>query len=318
MNIDFVPSLWEKVKAEMAKVIVGQEEVKEQIWVALLAKGHLLLEGVPGIAKTLMVKTLAKIVDCNFKRIQFTPDLMPSDVVGTNVFNIRDSSFALRRGSIFTDFLLADEVNRTPPKTQSALLEAMEEFQVTIDGENHGLSPMFTVFATQNPIEYEGTYPLPEAQLDRFLFKIQVRYPDLTEEKQILSRFHQGFDPHLLEKAGVAKVADQETIFECRRLVSQVVVDESVINYISNISLSTRNHKDLILGGSPRASIALLQASKALAAIRGREYVIPDDIKTLSFPIFRHRIILKPEAEIEGLSPDEIIDGILKQVEVPR
>lgn len=318
MNIDFVPSLWEKVKAEMAKVIVGQEEVKEQIWVALLAKGHLLLEGVPGIAKTLMVKTLAKIVDCNFKRIQFTPDLMPSDVVGTNVFNIRDSSFALRRGSIFTDFLLADEVNRTPPKTQSALLEAMEEFQVTIDGENHGLSPMFTVFATQNPIEYEGTYPLPEAQLDRFLFKIQVRYPDLTEEKQILSRFHQGFDPHRLEKAGVAKVADQETIFECRRLVSQVVVDESVINYISNISLSTRNHKDLILGGSPRASIALLQASKALAAIRGREYVIPDDIKTLSFPIFRHRIILKPEAEIEGLSPDEIIDGILKQVEVPR
>lgn len=318
MNIDFVPSFWEKVKVEMAKVIVGQEEVKEQIWVALLAKGHLLLEGVPGIAKTLMVKTLAKIVDCNFKRIQFTPDLMPSDVVGTNVFNIRDSSFALRRGSIFTDFLLADEVNRTPPKTQSALLEAMEEFQVTIDGENHGLSPMFTVFATQNPIEYEGTYPLPEAQLDRFLFKIQVRYPDLTEEKQILSRFHQGFDPHLLEKAGVAKVADQETIFECRRLVSQVVVDESVINYISNISLSTRNHKDLILGGSPRASIALLQASKALAAIRGREYVIPDDIKTLSFPIFRHRIILKPEAEIEGLSPDEIIDGILKQVEVPR
>jgi MoxR-like ATPase len=302
----------------MAKAIVGQAEVINLILVALIARGHVLMEGVPGTAKTLMVKALARTLDCNFRRIQFTPDLMPSDIIGTNVFNLRDSSFELRRGPIFTDLLLADEVNRTPPKTQAALLEAMEERQATIDDQTHDLPPMFMVFATQNPVEYEGTYPLPEAQLDRFMLKIAIDYPSKQEENEILARYHHGFDAHALEDAGIDKAADYDVIRQCREAARDIVVDESIINYISEITRQTRRVPHLLLGGSPRASIALLLCSKALAAIRGREYVTPDDVKSLTLPVLRHRVILKAESEIEGITTDNVLRNILDSVEVPR
>jgi len=306
------------MQKEMAKAVVGQTEVINMIIVALIARGHVLMEGVPGIAKTLMVKTLARTLDCDFKRIQFTPDLMPSDITGTNVFNMKDSSFELRRGPIFTDLLLADEVNRTPPKTQAALLEAMEERQATIDDQTYELPPMFMVFATQNPIEYEGTYPLPEAQLDRFMLKIVIDYPSQSEENEILTRYHHGFDAHALEDADIEKAANYDVIRQCREATRNVVVDESIISYISEITGQTRSIPHFLLGGSPRASIALLLCSKALAAVRGREYVTPDDVKAMAQPVLRHRVILKAESEIEGITVDDVLQSILDSVEVPR
>jgi MoxR-like ATPase len=302
----------------MAKTVVGQTEAMNLVLVALIARGHILMEGVPGTAKTLMVKTLARTLDCDFKRVQFTPDLMPADIIGTNVFNLRDSSFELRRGPIFTDLLLADEVNRTPPKTQSALLEAMEERQATIDNQTHDLPPMFMVFATQNPVEYEGTYPLPEAQLDRFMLKISIDYPSQSEENDILTRYHHGFDAHDLDDAGISTVANYDVIRQCREAVKDVVVDEAIINYISEITLQTRRMPHFLLGGSPRASIALLLCSKSLAAVRGREYVTPDDVKSLALPVFRHRVILRAESEIEGITVDDVLRNILDSIEVPR
>ncbi len=318
MLVSNVQNISEVVQKEMAKAIVGQTEVINLILVALIARGHVLLEGVPGTAKTLIVKALARTLDCDFKRIQFTPDLMPSDIIGTNVFNLRDSSFELRKGAIFTDLLLADEINRTPPKTQAALLEAMEERQATIDNRTYELSPMFMVFATQNPVEYEGTYPLPEAQLDRFMLKIVIDYPSQSEENDILTRYHHGFDAHALENADISKAADYDVIRRCREAVRDVIVDESIINYISEITRQTRQMPHFLLGGSPRASIALLLCSKSLAAVRGREYITPDDVKSLALPVLRHRVILKAESEIEGITVDDVLRNILDNIEVPR
>jgi len=303
---------------ELRKVIVGQEDIIEQVLVAFFAEGHVLLEGVPGIAKTLLVRTLSHTLSAEFKRVQFTPDLMPSDVIGTNVYDPTQGEFRLRRGPVFTNILLADEINRTPPKTQAALLEAMEERRVTIDGEPYPLPPVFMVLATQNPIEYEGTYPLPEAQLDRFMMKVLVSYPDAAEEHKILQNYNAGFRPIKIEDAGVRSVVSDADLAACRAEVNNVVVDEPIIRYIGEIIHQTRQDRNLLLGASPRASITLLLTGKALAAMRGRNFVIPDDIKALAPAVLRHRLILRPEAEIEGLTPDRIVANILSTVEVPR
>ena len=317
-NIKYIGEVCEKIKQEMKKVIVGQDEVIELMLVGLLARGHLLMEGVPGIAKTLMVKTLARTLHAEFKRIQFTPDLMPSDVIGTNVFDLPTHSFNLRKGPVFTNFLLADEINRTPPKTQAALLEAMEERQVSLDGVIHALPEPFVVLATQNPIEYEGTYPLPEAQLDRFMLKVLIEYPAQEQEQQIIKRYDEGFDAHDLEAAGVEAVVDFRTIQECRQEIQKITVREEILTYITQITARTRKSLQLMLGASPRASVVLLLSSKALAGIRGKEFLTPDEVKAVSYPVLRHRLILKPEAEIEGVTPDNMIKNILSQIDVPR
>lgn len=303
---------------ELRKTIVGQDEVIEQILVALLAEGHALLEGVPGTAKTLMVKTLAEILGARFSRIQFTPDLMPSDITGTNVFNMQTSEFTLRHGPIFTDVLLADEINRTPPKTQAALLEAMEERQATIDGERYQLSPMFTVLATENPIEYEGTYPLPEAQLDRFLLKILIDYPDEAEEREIVARWDAGFDSHRLQQVDIQPLPDAAAIQHCRREIRQIRMEPGVQNYIVEVVRRTRTHSTILYGASPRAAIALLLSAKSLAAIRGRDFPTPDDVRDVALPVLRHRLTLRAEAELEGATVDAVISDVLKAVEVPR
>ena len=306
------------LKSEIAKVVVGQQEVIDQILIALLCEGHVLLEGVPGIAKTLIVRALAMAVTADFSRIQFTPDLMPSDVIGTNVFDPSTGKFSLRKGPVFTGLLLADEINRTPPKTQAALLEAMQEQRVTIDGEGRALDEIFTVFATQNPIEYEGTYPLPEAQLDRFMFKVIVGYPAFETEMEMLSRHNEGFRSTRLEETGLKPAIDVPSILQLRNTVSQVVVEQPVTDYIARLVRRTRENPNLVLGASPRASIYLLLGSKALAAMSGRAFVIPDDIKQLAAPVLRHRLILRAEAEIEGVTPDRVVESTLAEVEVPR
>jgi MoxR-like ATPase len=323
--LGFVRNLSDTVLAELEKVIVGQRDILEQLLIALFARGHVLVEGVPGTAKTLMVRALALSFSADFKRVQFTPDLMPSDILGTNVFNLQEGRFHLVKGPIFTDLLLADEVNRAPAKTQSALLEAMEERRVTIDGQPNPLSPFFSVFATQNPIEYEGTYPLPEAQLDRFLFKLQVSYPSQEEEDTILHRFDAGFDPSDLAAAGIRPVATREHLLRARQVIygapghaGVVRVPEAITAYIRKLVRSTRDAAQLSVGGGPRASIALLQASKAHAAMQGRDFVTPDDVKALAYPVLRHRVILDPEAEIDGISPEEVMDTLFAGVEVPR
>jgi len=313
-----VRELSERLNQGAAKVLVGQEEVFRLLTAALLVGGHTLLEGVPGTAKTLMAKTLATLVGGTFRRVQFTPDLMPSDITGTNVFDVQSSRFTLRRGPVFTDVLLGDEINRAPAKTQSALLEAMEERQVTIDGEPHALSPLFTVIATQNPIEFEGTYPLPEAQLDRFLFKLIVTYTPHGAETELLRRINAGFDAHALERAGLVAVTEPAHILACRRLVQDVRVDEAIIGYIEAIVWATRQTPDLLLGASPRAAIALLQGAKALAALDGRAYVVPDDVKALAAPVLRHRLIVRPEAELSGITGEVVIGRVLGSVPVPR
>ena len=308
----------EKVLAEITKVVVGQDEAIEQVLVALIAGGHVLMEGVPGVAKTLIVRALAMAFECEFKRIQFTPDLMPSDVIGTNVFDSAIGMFRLNKGPVFTSILLADEINRTPPKTQAALLEAMEERVVTIDGKPNRLPEPFMVLATQNPIEYEGTYPLPEAELDRFMMKVNVGYPSAEQEREILRRHAEGFRPSSLENAGLKAAANAETLAKCSLAAASVRVDAKVLDYIRRIVERTRQDRNISLGASPRAAIALLLASQVLAAMRGREYVIPDDIKMLALPVLRHRLILRPEAEIEGITADRCIGAILAQTEVPR
>jgi len=315
---ELVSQTAQRIREEMAKVLVGQEAVLDQVLVGLLAQGHLLLEGVPGTAKTLLAKSLAHILGTGFARIQFTPDLMPSDVLGTSVYEPGSGSFRLRKGPVFTEILLADEINRTPPKTQAALLEAMEERQVTIDGQRHPLPPIFLVLATQNPVEYEGTYPLPEAQLDRFFLKVLIGYPSEAEEQQVVLRHHAGFDPHDLERAGLLRLEDAGVIHRCREEVQQITVEPGIARYVVQVVRASRESAGCVLGASPRASVALLLAAKALAAIRGKTYVTPDDVKAIAAPVLRHRLILKPEAEIEGFSADRLVEDLLAQVAVPR
>jgi MoxR-like ATPase len=313
-----VSSTVEHINAELRKVIVGQDAVVEHVLVALLAEGHALIEGVPGTAKTLLVKTLARIIGADFSRIQFTPDLMPSDITGTNVFNTATAVFSLRRGPVFTDILLADEINRTPPKTQAALLEAMEERQVTIDGELHVLSPLFTVLATENPIEYEGTYPLPEAQLDRFLLKIIIDYPTAEEEARIIAAWDAGFNARRLDQVDIRPLEEPDAISHCRAEVRRTRMEPGVQNYVVQIVRRTREHPAVAYGASPRAAVALLLCSKALAAMRGREFATPDDVRDIATAVLRHRLTLRAEAELDGATPDGVITDILNTVEVPR
>jgi MoxR-like ATPase len=317
-SVQTVQEVTNTIRKEAGKVLVGQDEPFALLLSALLTGGHVLLEGVPGTAKTLMAKTLASLIQAEFKRVQFTPDLMPSDVIGTQVFEMSSGQFHLRKGPVFTQILLGDEINRAPAKTQSALLEAMEERQVTIEGQRLPLPEPFFVVATQNPIEYEGTYPLPEAQLDRFLFKIIVEYAPQQVEMEVLRRYHQGFDAHNLGTVNLQPVISPEVLQQCRNEIEAIQVDEGILKYITDIAQESRKSLDLVLGGSPRASIALLLASKTVAAIQGREYVSPDDVKFLVRPVYRHRILLKPEAEIEGLTPDTAMGRIMAKVEVPR
>jgi MoxR-like ATPase len=316
--LQYIPATVEHIRTELHKVVVSQDAVIEQVLVAFLAEGHALIEGVPGTAKTLLVKTLSRIIGADYNRIQFTPDMMPSDITGTNVFNVATSAFNLRRGPIFTDLLLADEINRTPPKTQAALLEAMEERQVTIDGELYPLSPLFTVLATENPIEYEGTYPLPEAQLDRFLLKIIISYPTLEDERQIVANWDQGFNSRHLDKIDIDQIDDPAAISLARSEVRNMRMEPGVQKYVVDIIRRTRTHPSVAYGASPRASVALLLCSKALAAIRSREFPTPDDVRDIALPVLRHRIRLRAEAELEGLTPDSVITDLLKSVEVPR
>jgi MoxR-like ATPase len=313
-----VSSTVEHIRNELRKVIVGQDDAIEQILIVLLAEGHALVEGVPGTAKTLTVKTLARIINASFSRIQFTPDLMPSDITGTNIFNIATSSFNLRRGPVFTDILLADEINRTPPKTQAALLEAMEERQVTIDGDSYQLPPIFTVLATENPIEYEGTYPLPEAQLDRFQLKILLDYPNEEHEREVIARWNAGFNSKRLEEVDLQPLSDPAAIIHCRAEVAQAQMEPGVQRYAVDLVRRTRTHPFIHYGASPRASVALLLCSKALAAIRGRDFVTPDDVRDVALPVMRHRLTLRAEAELDGVTPDSVITDILKSSEVPR
>jgi MoxR-like ATPase len=305
------------VDRECAKVIVGQKEALNQLLLVLLVGGHALLEGVPGLAKTLSVKTLAHIFDLKFQRVQCTPDLMPADVLGANVFNMATSSFTLHKGPIFTDLLLVDEINRTPPRTQSALLESMEERQVTIDGTRHVLSEFFSVFATQNPVEFEGTYPLPEAQLDRFLVKVRIGYPDAEQEIQVLQNFQRGFDPRELDKAGLQPVR-AEDLQAARAEILQVRVEPALFRYIVTLVARTRNWPAVSLGASPRAAVSLMLVAKSIAATEGRDFLIPDDVKDAVRPVLRHRIVLKPEADLEGITADQVVREVVNAVEIPK
>jgi MoxR-like ATPase len=313
-----VETLAPAIRAEVAKAIVGQDRTIEQVLVAILANGHVLLEGVPGVAKTLLVRSLSKTIGTKYGRIQFTPDLMPTDVVGTNVFNPKTAEFDLRQGPVFVNVLLADEINRTPPKTQAALLEAMEERRVTIDGDPHDLPPPFLVFATQNPIDFEGTYPLPEAQQDRFLLKVIVDYPGQEAEIGVMKRHHSGFRPQNLEDAGIQSVVSLAALQDMQREVQETAVEDKVFDYIFSIVNATRQSNDIMVGGSPRAGIALLNCSKAVARLRGRAFVIPDDVKELALPVLRHRVLLRPEAEVEGLTIDRVLSSVVDAQVVPR
>ncbi len=312
-----VQALREHLGREMRKVIIGQQELREQCLMTLLCGGHALLEGVPGIAKTLAVKTLARLLRMEFRRVQCTSDLMPADILGGNVFNAATSNFELHRGPVFTDLLLVDEINRMPPRTQAALLEGMEERQVTIDGVRHLLSPSFTVFATQNPVEFEGTYPLPEAQLDRFLLKIRVTYPLNQEEEQLLAIVQEGFDWRKLDAIDLEPIAP-EMLANAQRELRALKVEPQLFRYITSITQKSRNWPAVSLGASPRAAIALLMVAKAAAALDGRDYLIPDDVKAVAGPVLRHRILLKPEADLEGVTADQVVADVLRSVEVPK
>ncbi|WP_052447529.1 AAA family ATPase [Clostridium polynesiense] len=313
-----VINIVEGINRELRKVIVEQDELIEQSIISLISGGHVLIEGVPGLAKTLMIKTLAKTLDLDFKRIQFTPDLMPADVTGTKIFNMQTREFELTKGPVFTNFLLADEINRTPPKTQAGLLEAMAENTVSIDGEMIDLPSPYMVFATQNPLEYEGTYPLPEALIDRFLMKIVIDYPSLKAENEVLKRHNQGFSSTDLDKCGIQSLFTPEDILRSREEVQKVQIEEALIEYIVNIIAETRNNPTIDIGSSPRGSIALMQCAKGAAAYSGRDYVIPEDIKKMAIPTLRHRIILKPELELEGIKADQVLKDILAKIKVPR
>jgi|SRR5690348_2927124 MoxR-like ATPase len=305
-----------EIRNEISKVIVGQHDMVDMLMIGLLCDGHILIEGVPGVAKTLTAKLVAKIIDTGFSRIQFTPDLMPSDVLGTSVFNPKEADFQFKKGPVFSNIILIDEINRAPAKTQAALFEVMEERQVTIDGITHTMDFPFLVLATQNPIEQEGTYRLPEAQLDRFLFKINVKYPTLEEEVNILLNQQSLKQSDLLQD--VRKKLSIVQIGEYRKLINEVMIDPKLVEFVAKIVIETRNNPSLFLGASPRASLAIVKASKANAAIKGRDFVNPEDILEMAVPVMRHRIILTPEKEMEGITPDELIKNIITNMEVPR
>lgn len=306
----------EQVKQEIRKVIVGQEMMVDLLLAAILADGHALIEGVPGVAKTLTAKLIAKTISVDFSRIQFTPDLMPSDVLGTQVFNLKNSEFQFKRGPIFSNIVLIDEINRSPAKTQAALFEVMEERQITIDGTTYLMEPPFLVLATQNPIDQEGTYRLPEAQLDRFLFKIEVKYPNLDEETQILIQAHERKSNTAIGEVGPVLTVEQ--IIQYRHKVKEIHLDAALVRYIAQIVNNTRNNLSLYLGASPRASLAIMNTSKAIAAMRGRDFVTPEDIKLVTPPVLRHRVMLTPEREMEGITTDDVVKQILDGIEVPR
>jgi MoxR-like ATPase len=314
----FVRETTDRVFEQVRRVLVGHDEVLQAMLAAVYCQGHALLEGVPGTAKTLMVRALARTMNLQFTRIQFTPDLMPSDIIGTNVFDLQQNQFILRKGPVFTDILLGDEINRSPAKTQAALLEAMQERRSTIDGAPYALSDAFTVFATQNPIEYEGTYPLPEAQLDRFMFKIYVPYPTEPEEDRILEMYNLGQEPHEVESAGLVPVMTREDLRQCQRAIQDMRVHPQLVQYIRQLVVATRSSEDFLIGSGPRGGIHLLLASKAAAAFKGRNFVTPDDIQEMAPPALRHRVILQPEAEANGVTPDEALRSILQRIPVPR
>lgn len=316
LNIKEVKEKIDIIRNEIHNVIVGQDRIIDQILTALIANGHILLEGVPGVAKTLLAKCLAKAIDTNFSRIQFTPDLMPSDVLGTSVFDNNQSKFTFKSGPIFSNFILIDEINRSPAKTQAALFEVMEERQVTVDGTTYKMQQPFIVIATQNPVEQEGTYRLPEAQLDRFLFKINIEYPKLLDEVELIKLEHSLDKSNKLDK--VSKVVTALDIINIQNIAKQVIVEEKLIEYIAKIVIETRENPLIYLGASPRASIAILNAAKANAVIRGRDFLTPDDIKDVVAPILNHRIIISPDKEMEGLTADKIVKQILDQIELPR
>jgi MoxR-like ATPase len=318
-NTEILKKVLLKTKQEVAKVIIGYEHVVDQALIAIFTGTHALIEGVPGIAKTLLVRTLAHVMQCDFARIQFTPDLMPTDITGTHVFNLQTNEFSLVKGPVFCSFLLADEINRAPAKTQSALLQAMQERTVTIDRETHPLSPNFTVFATQNPIEYEGTYPLPEAQKDRFMLKISMDPPGKDAELTLARRMLGSDTPeNTLASGAVQQIIRPEVLPKLRAALEGVLAKEELVTYIVDIVRKTRNHQSILVGAGPRATQALLLSSRALATINGRDFVTPDDIKTMAYPVLEHRLILRPEYEIEGLMVREVIESILKEIAVPR
>ena len=311
-------SLLNSLTQQIDRVVIGQGDIVKQFSIALLCGGHVIIEGVPGTGKTLLVKVLSKLIEADFRRIQLTPDILPSDILGTNIFDLNSRNFILKKGPIFTEILLADEINRTPPKTQAALLEAMEEQQITLDGETMLLPPLFWVVATQNSLEFEGTYPLPEAQLDRFLFKLVVDYPARDAEKQMLVNAQQGFKAKKMDLDRLDAIATVEDILTLRKQVQTVRVEENILDYIIDLVERTRQHPDLLLGASPRCAVAWLNATKASACLAGRDYVIPDDVKEVATPLLRHRLLLKPEAQLDNLQVDETIASILKQISVPR
>ncbi len=315
--MQYLSELATQVRQELSKIIIGQREVVDQLLLVLVCGGHVVIEGVPGLAKTLAVKSLARILGLGFQRVQCTADLMPADVTGTNVFNLSNSTFSLHRGPIFTDLLLVDEINRTSPRTQAALLEAMEERQVTIDGVRYPLPQNFTVLATQNPIEFEGTYPLPEAQLDRFLLKIRVSYPSAQEEMQILSQYEKGFDPRKLEEIAITPL-DPSLLPSARREIESVRIEPTLYSYVVALARRTRDWPAISLGASPRAAVGLFFVARAIAGMDGRDYLLPDDVKSAALPVLRHRILLKPEADLEGLTTDQVIQQVIAAVEVPK
>lgn len=311
-------ALFKRISQALNNIVVGQSTLVEQLLVALLAGGHVILEGVPGTGKTLTVKVLARLLQADFHRIQLTPDVLPSDILGTNIFDLNSRNFILKKGPVFTEILLADEINRTPPKTQAALLEAMEEQQVTLDGNSLFLPDLFWVVATQNSLEFEGTYPLPEAQLDRFMFKLQVDYPDSVAEKQMLLNSQAGFQAKRLDLEKLKPLASVSHILQARQSLGSITVKEEILDYVLALIHKTRHHSDLVLGASPRAAVVWLQASKAHAWLTGRTFVTPDDVKATAPPLLRHRLILRPEAQLDGLKIDDLVTALLSQVDVPK
>ena len=317
-RLEDIAEIFASLKKELGKVIIGQDRVIENLLIALFAGGHILIEGIPGLGKTLLASSLAYIVNGSYKRVQFTPDLMPSDIIGTTVYNSEKNSFSVKKGPVFTNLLLADEINRAPAKTQSALLQAMQEKEVTIDGKDYELESFFTCLATQNPIEMEGTYPLPEAQIDRFFMKIHIEYPSLEDERKILKKYRSGFDHENLETTDLGRIIDREDIPAVRKVLNTVKVEDKIIDYITSLVSASRNHQGIDVGASPRGSVDLFKACRVTAAASGRDFVIPDDVKSIAFPVLRHRIMLNVEAEFEGIKADEYLQKIIDSVEVPR